>query len=499
MPGRRPTHRHVERRIVLSGLRGLIHPAPPDRVMLRVFGAGVLRGTAWRPRMGQEVASHGSGAGGRGSDGVPMQPDGADEYRLLRAALRKVHDVVGLDRHPWAVHRGAGGAHGGTQLRRLLLQAIVALQPAADSPDRKGRVRHELLVLRYVEGREIADVAGLLHVSRREYNRQHHDAVEALLSELHDVRDVPTTSSVAVSAAPVPLTSFVGRERQLAELRDLLARGRWVSVLGPPGTGKTRLALEIHRRLRVGDERWVPLFPDGAVFVPLGPVGDPNHVVPALAQALGIRVSPGVPLLQTVVDRVADSRLLLTLDNYEHLTDAATVVSTLVESCAQLHVLVTSRRALRLSGEHQYLVPPLEVPPSRHVTADEALTCESVALYADRARASSHDFEVTTTNAATVVELCRRLDGLPLAIELAAARVRLFPPEVLIGRIVDPLSILAGGARDVPTRQQTLRTAMEGSAGLLTSDGASRLGGLSVSGGGWPLWPAQGVCSPLPT
>jgi hypothetical protein len=209
-----------------------------------------------------------------------MQPNGAEEFRLLRAALRNVHDVVGLDRHPWAVGRGAGGAGGGRQLRRRLLEAIAALEPAAGSPDRKGKLRHEVLVLRYVEGHEIADVASVLHVSRREYNRQHRHAVEALLSVLHQMPDVSVAPSAAGSPAPAaPLTSFVGRERQLAELRELLACQRWVSVLGPPGTGKTRLALEIHRRLHQSDERWLPLFPDGAVFVPLGPVGDPNHVV----------------------------------------------------------------------------------------------------------------------------------------------------------------------------------------------------------------------------
>jgi non-specific serine/threonine protein kinase len=351
-----------------------------------------------------------------------------------------------------------------------------------------------------VEGREIADVASVLHVSRREYNRRHHDALEALLPVLHQMSDAPAVPSAAGPVTPAaPLTSFVGREHQLAELQELLACQRLVSVLGPPGTGKTRLALEIHRRLRGRDATWLSLFPDGAVFVALAPLGDPDHVVPALAQALGVRGSTGVPLLQAVVDSVADARLLVTLDNYEHLTDAAPVVSSLLDSCPQLHVLVTSRRALRLSGEHQYLVPPLDVPATAQVPLDEALASESVVLYWDRARAASHDFTVTQSNVAAVVELCHRLDGLPLAIELAAARVRLFPPGVLAAPGVNPLSVLARGARDVPTRQQTLRNAIEWSVRLLSPDEASLLGQLSVFTGGWTLEAAQAVCVPLPT
>jgi non-specific serine/threonine protein kinase len=433
-------------------------------------------------------------------EGALPESNGADEVRSLRAALRSLHDVVLLDRHPWAVPSGPSGPGGGRQLRRQLVEAVAAMEPAQDSPDHKGRLRHQLLVLRYLDGHGIAEVAAALHVSRREYNRQHRHAVETLLSVLHRPRDAPLGGAPAWTAAPAaPLTSFVGRERQLAELRELLARQRCVSVLGPPGTGKTRLALEIHRRIREGDEAWGGFCPDGTVFVPLDAVGDPDHLVPALAHALGVRGSPDVPLLHTVADRVGEARILLTLDNYEHLTDAAPVVSTLVERCPKLHVLVTSRRALQLTAEHRYVVPPLEVPGSRSVAPDEALGSESVVLYADRARAASQGFALTESNVAAVVELCRRLDGLPLAIELAAARVRLLPPAALTDGRVDPLSVLSGGARDVPTRQQTLRNAIEWSVRLLTPDEAALLGRLSLFTGGWTLPAAQAVCSPLPT
>jgi class 3 adenylate cyclase len=233
---------------------------------------------------------------------------------------------------------------------------------------------------------------------------------------------------------PLQLTSFLGREQEVAELLALLRTARLVTLTGPGGTGKTRLALQVAAQL-------LTAFPDGVFFVDLAPVTDPALVPSAIAQALGLREVPGVPLPDAVRGLLADKALLLVLDNFEHLLAAAPVASALLTACPGVRVLATSRAVLHLPGEHEYPVPPLPLPEATAATATLAAN-PAVALFVARAQAALPSFVLTAETATAVVQICARLDGLPLAIELAAARVKLLPPAALLGRLGQPLPLL---------------------------------------------------------
>ncbi|HYZ46890.1 MAG TPA: adenylate/guanylate cyclase domain-containing protein, partial [Actinomycetota bacterium] len=236
----------------------------------------------------------------------------------------------------------------------------------------------------------------------------------------------PLRSVAAVSNLPSIPTSLVGRERELGEVETLL-RGsgpRLVTLLGPGGTGKTRLAVQIARRLR-------PHYPGGVCFVALANVQDVGLVAGAIARALGVDPGSQTPS-EAIEGYLRDRQMLLVLDNFEHVIEAADLVGQLLATCHALEVLVTSRTALRLSGEHEYGVPPLSVPAAGEPVSVEAIRdAEAVSLFRERARAVRPDFEINEANARSVAEICRSVDGLPLAIELAAARIRLMPPEAL--------------------------------------------------------------------
>ena len=290
---------------------------------------------------------------------------------------------------------------------------------------------------------------------------------------------------------PLQRSPLIGREREVAEVERLLLREDvgLLTLTGPGGTGKTRLALQVAAEV-------LDRFEDGVFFVALAPLADPGLVGSAIAQALGVRESGERPLLDSLKDYLREKRLLLVLDNFEHLLAAAPVVSELLGANPGLKVLVTSRAVLHLYGEHDYPVPPLALPARQPLPPLEALTqYETVRLFIERARAAKPDFAVTNANAPAVAEICHRLDGLPLAIELAAARVRLLPPEALLRRLDHRLPLLVGGPRDLPARQQTLRGAIAWSYDLLDESERALFRQLAVFVGGCTLEAAEAVCA----
>jgi len=291
-------------------------------------------------------------------------------------------------------------------------------------------------------------------------------------------------------AVPVPPTPLVGREAELAEATRLLGEVRMLTLTGTGGVGKTRLAIEVARGA-------APRMPGGACFVPLAPLADPDLVPSSIARALGIREHGGTALVDRLCADLEAAEFLLVLDNFEHVLEAAPVVARLLSACADLRVLVTSRCPLRLSGEREMAVPPLGMPhPGRLPPSSELLGYPALTLFVDRARAAGVEVEVNDANAAAVVGICHRLDGLPLAIELATARLRLLSPKVMLERLDHPFDILAGGPRDLPDRQQALRTTIAWSYDLLPGPDQRLFAWLGTCAGGCGLPMAEALLGP---
>ncbi|MDP9368914.1 MAG: NB-ARC domain-containing protein, partial [Chloroflexota bacterium] len=289
---------------------------------------------------------------------------------------------------------------------------------------------------------------------------------------------------------PAPLTSFVGREREVELVTALLCRGdvRLVTLTGPGGTGKTRLAL------RLGEDL-AGYFGDGVVFVPLAAVTDPDLVLPTVAGVLGVRPAGDQPLTDLLAVTLQDRHLLLVLDNFEQVVEAAPLVTALLAACPRLTVLVTSRVRLQVSGEQAFPVPPFALPAPGEGTVSCLEAVEAVRLFVARARAAKPDFALTEENGTIVAEVCRRLDGLPLAIELAAARIAHLPPAALLARLERRLPLLTGGARDLPARQRTIRNTIAWSHDLLVPEEQVLFRRLAVFVGGFTLAAAEAVAS----
>ena len=315
------------------------------------------------------------------------------------------------------------------------------------------------------------------------------------LATVRDLRNDPTARHVIPRASnlPVERTAFIGREREVANLRDLLIRAevRLVTLTGPGGIGKTRLALQAISEM---SDR----FPGGICFVSLSAVVGSVAMNMALAQALGLREIPGQSLRESLREcvRGLQQPLLLLLDNFEHLVSAGSDIAELLTINPNLKVVVTSQALLHVYGEHEFPVPPLAVPgPTLTSAAPDALMrFPAVALFVERARAAKNEFTFTKENAASVAAICTRLDGLPLAIELAASRIKLLPPAAMLTRLESALNLLTGGARDLPVRQQTLRGTVDWSYGLLNTAEQSLFRRLSVFVGGCTLEAAEAVC-----
>ena len=465
-----------------------------------------------------------------GGDIVALRAD------QVRDALAHLHDLPYLQRHPLAMHvRTASNDSVQRAARRLqadLTEAIHALAPApgggAGRASTRAVRRHRVMALRYLDGLPVVEVQRRLAISRTEVFRAHREGLAAVAQFVqerwaepqrgaapaptsgHDRRAalpaLPARMVARFPRLPGQLTSFIGRERQLAALQRLVAgtgpasspRARLITLVGAPGAGKTRLALQLAAGL---DQA----FAGRVAFIPLAAVGGPGYVLHTIALHLGIGEGAEQSLLERVAAALGHGRTLLLLDNFEHVVAARPCVAGLLVACPALTVVVTSREALHLSGEQQFLVPPLALPPVGWRSAapsapdpaapDDAAPgeYEAVALFTERARAVLPEFAGNAQDAQTLAEICRRLDGLPLAIELAAARTKVLSPAALLARLERRLDLLTGGARDLPAHQQTLRRAIAWSYDLLPEHEQALLCRLAVFVGGWTLDAAQAV------
>ena len=361
---------------------------------------------------------------------------------------------VGLDVHRAA--RIANAGHGG----QVLLSATTRALVEGSLPDG--------VTLREMGEHRLKDL------SRPE--RIWDLVIDGVPSEFPPLR----TLNAVPNNLPTQLTSFLGRLHEIGEAHRLLLNGRLLTLTGPGGTGKTRLSLQI-----AADA--TDRFPDGIYFVPLGTISQSDLVLPTIAQAVGL-VDPGRRSLDRLVEHIGERCYLLVLDNFEQVGDAAPQIAELLARAPRISVLATSRSPLRVYGEREYPVPPLGLPDPKHLPDFEQLsTYESVALFVERAMAVRPDFAVTSANAPAVAEICVRLDGLPLAIELAAARVRVLSPQAIMERLGDQLRLLSGGSRDLPERQQTLRGAIAWSHELLDEADRRVFARFSVFAGGATL------------
>lgn len=294
---------------------------------------------------------------------------------------------------------------------------------------------------------------------------------------------------------PTQATPFVGRQQEVADLCELVIHSdaRLITLTGPGGTGKTRLALQTAAEL--ADQH-----KDGVYFVPLSTAKSVSDFITEVARTLGLREDTSGTLPDAIEGYLHERHLLLVLDNFEQVVEAGSALASILNECRKVNVIVTSRTPLQLYGEHEYEVRPLPAPGvNRQSSLDMLLTCDSVVLFLHRARSVKRDFVLNTDNAPTVAEICHRLDGLPLAIELAAAKIKLLPPKALLARLMSGpgagLRLLTGGARDLPERQQTLRATIDWSYRLLNPSDQMLFSRLAVFSGGWTIDAAEYVCN----
>jgi predicted ATPase/DNA-binding CsgD family transcriptional regulator len=353
------------------------------------------------------------------------------------------------------------------QLEQVVLQAL-----AKDPTERFARVQDFALALEEAYRTEASSAQTLLELSS---------------ASLTENRHAPKYN------VPARLTSLIGREREVEATCTLLRRPeiRLLTLTGTGGVGKTRLALQVATELLAD-------FPDGVCFVSLAPISDPTLVIPTIAHTFELKETAARPALDLLKASLGDKHLLLLLDNFEQVLAAAPPLTDLLASCPHLTILVTSRATLHVGGEHEFPVPPLILPDLNQLPPTETLSgYAAVALFVLRAQAAKPTFHLTATNAHAVAEICVQLDGLPLAIELAAARSKLLPPQALLTRLEQRLTLLTSGGQDAPVRQQTLRNTLAWSYDLLSPQDQRLFRQLSVFVGGCTLEAVEAICAAL--
>jgi predicted ATPase/class 3 adenylate cyclase len=373
-------------------------------------------------------------------------------------------DYVGIDVNRAA--RIAAAAHGG----QILLSGAT-----------RGLVEHDLpggTRLRDLGEHRLKDIGHSEHL--------YHLAIDGLPSDFPP----PRTLDARPNNLPVQLTSFVGREKEITEVRGLLARTRLLTLTGVGGSGKTRLALHVVAEV-------LPEYPDGVFFADLSVVTDPALVPSAVAKAVGATEVPGRQILDVLKEHLRDNRLLLVMDNFEQVLEAAPVIEELLTAAPKVKIVVTSRVVLSLRGEQEYAVPPLEPPdPERLPDLPTLRRFEAVRLFTERAVAVRPHFRVTAENASAVAAITARLDGLPLAIELAATRAKVLNPEEMLVRLQKSFTDITSGLRTLPERHRTLRGAIAWSHDLLDEAERRLFARLAVFIGGWTIGSAEAVCRP---
>ena len=338
-------------------------------------------------------------------------------------------------------------------------------------------------------------INGLVLKCLQKDKEKRYQTAREILDEL--IVDLSSLKSLDIRPNNLPFqpTSLIGRDTDLATVQKLLSQSdvRLLNLTGPGGIGKTRLGLQLADAL--SDK-----FTDGVFFVPLAPITDPMLVISTVAQTLGVHDRGSQSIFETLREFLSPLKILLFLDSFEHVCEAASEVAQLLETCRHVKFLITSRQALHVRGEHEFLVHPLAFPDiSQRLSMDQLAKIPAVELFTQRAQSVKSNFSITDDNARSVAEICTRLDGLPLAIELAAARVKLFPPKVLLQRLMEAdghssLQFLSHGPRDVPERHRTLRAAMDWSYTLLDENEQKLLQTLSVFAGGFTFAAAEAVC-----
>ncbi|HEV8420592.1 MAG TPA: adenylate/guanylate cyclase domain-containing protein [Actinomycetota bacterium] len=376
-------------------------------------------------------------------------------------------DYVGIDVHRAA--RIAAAGHGG---QVLISDATRALVEPDLTPD---------LALRDLGPHRLKDLAHPEHLFQL--------VVQGLPSEFPP----PRSLDARPNNLPLQLTRFIGRQEQVSEIKRRLLNGaRLLTLTGPGGTGKTRLALEVAAET-------LTAFEDGAWFVDLAPIMDPALVISTIAEILGVEEKPGRPLQDALETTLKDRAMLVVLDNFEQVVDAGAAVEQLLRAAPRLKVLVTSRAVLHRYGEQEFPVPPLDLPDPGNLPDLASLTrYEAIALFIERAAAVKPEFALTKDNARSVAEITARLDGLPLAIELAASRVKVLSPQAIVERLGRDSPLLISRVKDAPVRQRTLRGAIEWSYELLKENERLLFKQISVFQGGGTLEAIESVCSSAP-